>query len=313
MKTLSPHYFNIAQLMLDTLPVFFETEHFALKGGTAINFFIQEMPRLSVDIDAVFVDHALPRKDAFEKINNELLLAKERLENRETGIVQTTPGDAENVSKLFIERHDALVKIEVNPVFRGTLFPCEKRRLVKNASDVFETDFQIPTIALSEIYGGKIVAAFERQHPRDLFDVKLLFDTIGITEEIVECFVSYLIGSKKPIHETIFSHDHDFTRAYENEFVGMTNIPLSLDDLFETRARLRDEISRKLTANQKDFLLSLVSCEPRWELMRCPHLRELPAIRWKLQNLEHLRKINKKRFAEQREKLEAAFVEFGVN
>lgn len=52
-------YIRTVQLLLDIAPAVFETPVFAMKGGTAINLFVQDMPRLSVDIDVVFVPHDL--------------------------------------------------------------------------------------------------------------------------------------------------------------------------------------------------------------------------------------------------------------
>jgi predicted nucleotidyltransferase component of viral defense system len=306
---MNQEYIRQSRLLVKNIAAVFQSPHFALKGGTALNLFIQNMPRISVDIDATFLDHTMPREKALATICGELQSIRNRFLQNELELVTQKEMSYDEETKIVFKKDGIRVKIEVNHINRGTLLPVEKRQLCDAACDLFKTDVRIPCLATSEIYGGKIVAALSRQHPRDFFDVALLFSTLGLSDEIVECVVAIVAGDRKPVHEVLFSHDHDFSHAYENEFVGMTNIPLSLDDLLETRARLRDEISRKLTANQKEFLLSLVSCEPRWELMRCPHLRELPSIRWKLQNLEHLRKTNKKRFAEQREKLEAAFAE----
>lgn len=50
-------YIDIARMMTRVAPLVFVDETFALKGGTAINLFLREMPRLSVDLDLVFLDY----------------------------------------------------------------------------------------------------------------------------------------------------------------------------------------------------------------------------------------------------------------
>ena len=49
----NPAYFKQVQLLLSVLPLIQRHECFALKGGTAMNLFVQDLPRLSVDIDLV--------------------------------------------------------------------------------------------------------------------------------------------------------------------------------------------------------------------------------------------------------------------
>ena len=87
----------------------------------------------------------------------------------------------------------------------------------------------------------------------------------------------------------------------------MTQNPISLAELQKVRARLKSELPARLTANQRQFLISLVSGEPDWQLMKCPHLSQLPAIQWKLQNLARLKRANPKKFAQQAEELRTRF------
>lgn len=72
-------YVRTVQLLLDVAPAVFETTVFAMKGGTALNLFVQDMPRLSVDIDVVFVPYDLPREDALQAISAELAAAQGRV------------------------------------------------------------------------------------------------------------------------------------------------------------------------------------------------------------------------------------------
>ena len=62
-------YLDTARLMIQVAPLVFADNVFALKGGTAINLFVRDMPRLSVDLDLVFVDHRPDRDEALARIN----------------------------------------------------------------------------------------------------------------------------------------------------------------------------------------------------------------------------------------------------
>ncbi len=299
-------YVDTVRLLLETAPDVFQSSCFAMKGGTALNLFIQDMPRLSVDIDVVYVAHAKARADALTEIGTELNALKKRLNDRglDAEIANSHTGDE---TKVLVRRGKQQVKIEVNHVFRGTLLPTELRPLVKSASDLFTTALTVPTLAIPELYGSKLVAAFDRQHPRDLFDVFWMHRRFGLEPEMVECFVCYLAGHNRPVHEVLFSRDSDMAQAYENEFYGMALEAVSLADLKSTRERMRIEMKAALTDAQKRFLLGLVAGTPDWSLVACRHLAALPAIQWKLQNLARLKKTNPLKFRQQTDDLEKYF------
>jgi predicted nucleotidyltransferase component of viral defense system len=166
-------YVRTVQLLLGVAPAIFDTPAFAMKGGTALNLFLQEMPRLSVDIDVVFVPHALPREEALRAIGDELVAAQARVEA--LGFSATLRKSREgNEAKLFVNDAGVEVNVEVNFVFRGTVLPPERRALTKAAQQMFSANIEVSTLAAPELYGGKLVAALDRQHPRDLFDVQLM-------------------------------------------------------------------------------------------------------------------------------------------
>lgn len=300
------NYIEIVRLLLESAPAIFETPQFAMKGGTAINLFIEDMPRLSVDIDVVFTDHEASRDIALKSISSGLEAAQKRLAKAglESDVSATKDGDE---IKLFIRRGRNQVKVEVNHVFRGTVLPVETRRLGDEARKLFTTELSVPVLAAPELYGSKLVAAMDRQHPRDLFDVRGLFERGGLTPDVVECFVCYLAGHNRPAHEVLFSRDQDMSAAFENEFVGMTRNPITLAELETVRRKLKKELPVALTANHRAFLLGLLAGEPDWKLMKCPHLSQLPAIRWKLQNLARLKKSNPDKFAQQTNELRGRF------
>lgn len=102
--------------------------------------------------------------------------------------------------------------------------------------------------------------------------------------------MTYLAGHNRPTHEVLFGSEKDITGEYQNNFVGMTTEPVSLDTLLSTRARLRTELRQRLTNNHRKFLSGLARAQPDWALLKCAHSAELPALRWKLANLHTFQK-----------------------
>jgi predicted nucleotidyltransferase component of viral defense system len=186
-----PKYLATARLLTEIAPTVFDSGRFALKGGTAINLFLREMPRLSVDLDLVFTDYQLGRAGALAGINEALREARNRLSERGFKVQALSAADM-GETKLLVQRDDLVVKVEVNTVIRGTIHPVETRSLTPAASDALLADVEVPLLAAEEVYGGKLVAAMDRQHPRDLFDVMQLFEHGGVTPGIRRAFVVYL-------------------------------------------------------------------------------------------------------------------------
>jgi hypothetical protein len=260
------------------------------------------MPRLSVDLDLVFVDHRGGREAALRSIADSLSSACGMLRRLgiEAELVDSKSGEE---SKMFIRRGPGLVKVEANHVFRGTVLPVEQRLIVPVARDLFATGLSLPTLAVAELYGSKLVAAMDRQHPRDLFDVHGLYASDGLTREVGDGFVCYLAGHSRPVHEVLFARPLDITAAFTNEFAGMAREPVTLEELLAVRERLRAELPVALSPEHRRFLVSLVEAEPDWTAAPCPHLSEMPAIQWKLQNLRKLRRSNPRKFADQSQEL----------
>lgn len=293
-------YLNTARLLTRVAPLVLNDDTFALKGGTAINLFQRDMPRLSVDLDLVFPDHHVPREQALEKINQTIRQSAGRLERQ--GLQVRTPTGA-NETKLLVRQGPIEVKVEVNPVLRGTVFPVRRATLTPAARDILMAHIEIPVVSLEDLYGGKLVAAMDRQHPRDLFDIMQLFEHEGITPNIRRAFLVYLASHNRPVHEVLFPTRRDIRGEFENSFAGMTAQPIQLEALLDARERMMRELQQKMSDDERRFLLSLVAAEPDWALLNMGHLAELPGVRWKVQNLERLRNSNAKKFAEQRDSL----------
>ena len=252
----------------------------------------------------VYTPWQIPRDEALASIAGELgniaaRLSKIGLITRK--VMSKDIGD----TKLLIENAESQVKVEVNVVFRGTVLPPERRALAPRTADMFSVELELPVLAAAELYGSKLVAAMDRQHPRDLFDVWQLFESDGLSDSAVECFVTYLAGHNRPTHEVLFGNEKNIADEYQNNFVGMTSESVSIDVLLSTRARLFAELPQRLTNNQRQFLIGLTRAEPDWSLLRCPHAEELPALRWKLANLKTFQKRRPEDFERQARALEA--------
>jgi predicted nucleotidyltransferase component of viral defense system len=299
-------YVDTVRLLLAIAPAVFRPPRFALKGGTALNLFVQDMPRLSVDIDVVFTDHTLDRETALKAIAADLRSIKSAVSamGHRADLPTTKSGDE---VKLIIEGNGVRVKVEVNFVFRGTVLPVVQRPLISTAQDIFTTDITLPILDTAELYGGKLVAAMDRQHSRDIFDVLKMIERFGWQPSFVDCFVAYLAGHNRPVHEVLFPKILSLEPAFTNEFAGMTRDGVALDLLKETQERLIAQLPRALSTSHREFLLSLVRAEPAWDLMPFKHLQHLPALQWKLLNLRKLKSRDATRFLAQHDELVAKF------
>lgn len=278
-------YKNQVGLLLNVLPEVSKEKCFALHGGTAINLFIRDMPRLSVDIDLTY----LPIEDRGTTISN----VAEALKRIKVSVEKNIPGVSvtlkHEIGKLIISTKQATVKLEVNLVGRGTYAEPEIRVLCNKAQIEYDVYCEIPVVSIGQLYGGKICAALDRQHPRDLFDVKYLLANEGFTEEIKTGFLYCLLGSERPINEMLNPNLQDQQSALSKQFEGMASEVFSYDEYEKVRLELVELIRQRLTAGDKDFLLNFKNLTPVWEKY---NYADFPSVRWKMQNLEKLKKTN---------------------
>jgi predicted nucleotidyltransferase component of viral defense system len=289
-------------LLLDILPDIAAEKNFALHGGTAINLFYLDMPRLSIDIDLTCIPFSNDRNQDLESIRFSLEAIKARLKMRIQGIRFYDQQRATEELKIICSTPDATVKVEVNQINRGIIAsPCTMV-LCSRAQDVFDRFCEVQTVSIGQLWGGKINAALDRQHPRDMFDIRNLLNGAGYTDEIKTGFLFLLLCNKRPIHELLSPQYTDQRIVFNSQFSGMTDQPFSYDEFEAIREKLVSIVNKSLTDKDKQFLSSFVKGEPVWNDL---DYSMFPAIRWKMLNLQTLKANNPKKFQEQIDLLEA--------
>ena len=279
---------------------------FALKGGTAINLFYRDMPRLSVDIDLTYLPVA-DRQSSLKGIDDALdciLTATTSRNSRVTA--RRIAGGGDSDTRIIVSDGTTHIKIETSPVTRGAVYPARPMVVSETVMEKFgfvETN----VLAFEDLYGGKLHAALDRQHPRDVFDVKILYENEGLTDDLFRTFMVYVASSGRPMHELLAPIAPLNKALYDEEFVGMTREAVSWAALVEVRRRLLADIRSRLRGDIAAFLLSLHDAEPDFGLIGLPQAADLPAIRWKLVNLERLKHANPEKHEAQRDALESLF------
>ncbi|MFT5164034.1 MAG: hypothetical protein ACI9FJ_002631 [Alteromonadaceae bacterium] len=265
-------YYRQVQLLVSALPFVAKERCFALKGGTAINLFVRDFPRLSVDIDL-----------ALGNVRN--ALARIAIDLQKSLKVKATIGDGKpDEMRIIVSTDIAQIKIEVSPVARGTIYEPVEMPVVEKVED--EIGFaEIQVISMADLYGGKICAALDRQHPRDLYDVKMLLESDGITRDIFNGFIAYTLSHNRPIAEVMEPKWRDITDAFHKEFEGMTFNIVSLEALNKTKGDLLQTLKPFFNQQDYDFLMSFKSGSPDWSLAPAQQIQHLPAVKWKLINI----------------------------
>ncbi len=275
-------------LLIRTIPFVAQEENFALKGGTAINLFVRDMPRLSVDIDLTYLPVA-DRTTSLAAIDAAMLRIGERIEHGIPGakVNPSRSADEKIVTKLIVRAGDVQIKIEIAPVLRGTVYDPVKMGVVPTVEDAFGFA-EMRVVSFADLYAGKIVAALDRQHPRDLFDVRDLLAHEGISDELRRAFLVYIISHNRPMAEVLAPTRKPIADEFARGFVGMTQVPVALADLEEARETIIAAMVTDMPDAHQQFLVGFKRGEPDWELLGIPEAQHLPAVLWKQRNLERL-------------------------
>lgn len=277
-------YNEQVQLLVRVLPYVTQEKVFALKGGTAINLFVRDLPRLSVDIDLTY----LPIED-YETSVAGIDAGLERMSAR---IVEKIVGAQINaqrsvsghIERLHVQSGRVGIKIEVTPVLRGVVYDPTVMSVSAKVEETYGyADAQV--VSLADLYAGKLVAALDRQHPRDLYDVRLLLADDGIGDDLRRAFIAYALQSRKPLNVILAPPRRDLTPKYAQEFEGMTVEPVSLQDLEATREAMIETVVGGMPNAHRQFLVSFKRGEPDWNLLGLPEVAQLPAVRFRQEKL----------------------------
>jgi predicted nucleotidyltransferase component of viral defense system len=284
----SEGYRRQVTLLLRLLPPVAEEHCFALKGGTAINLFIRNLPRLSVDIDLTYVPVS-SREESLADIDAAMkrIVLRIRKAIPKAAVTPSITKPENAVTKLVIRGGDAQVKIEVTPVLRGCVF----EPTLRSVSAAVEESFgfaEIQVVSFADLYAGKIVAALDRQHPRDLFDIRDLLANEGIDGMLRQAFVVYLLSHNRPMAELLAPVRRPLEVEFARGFAGMTMASVAVQDLEAVRETLIASIVGNMPEPHRHFLLSFERGEPDWSLLGIAAASELPAVRWRQRNLDLL-------------------------
>jgi len=274
-----------------------EENVFAIHGGTAINLFLKDLPRYSVDIDLTYIPLS-DRQTSLDDINMHLKAIAENAKKAFKGM-HIVPNFS--TCKLLCEYRGRQVKIEVNQTKRGIIGgEVQTIPLSEKAQEEFSLFCEANVVPQTQLYGGKIAAALSRQHPRDLFDVKYMDIPLSKCREgLIFC----LLGSDRPIHESFAPRLIDQREAMDNQFAGMTDIPFTYEEFEETRNRLIADVNSLLTDADRRFLVSFEYGEPEWDGYEFAHFKDFPSVKWKLLNLQRLAEQNPEKLKVEAEKL----------
>lgn len=278
-------YDRQAALLISVIPEIAVDSRFALHGGTAINLFVRNMPRLSVDIDLTYVPIE-DRETSFKNITQGLQEISSRITKRLPGVKIE---HKTNTHKLLVANNAAIIKVEVSQIVRGVLSELEEKPLCEKAQELFDAFCVIKTVPHGQLYGGKVCAGMARQHPRDIFDVKHLLASEGITQAVKEGFLFRLLSSERAIQDVLFPNRLDQRKAMDNEFSGMTEEPFTYEEYEEVRENMIQAVLQSITKEDKAFILGVKNAEPDWSAYP---FGDYPSIIWKQHNLQKLKQNN---------------------
>lgn len=278
-------YLAQTHLLLEVLPVVRKYPDFALMGGTALNYFLHDLPRLSVDIDLRYLPIS-PYPEARSEIDRQM---KSMCADVRQALIGAQCSYDPKHTAIHVRHRRADIKIDTVDVIRGHVFEPMVRSLAPKLVDRFEMSFDINCLNPADIYAGKLCAALGRQHPRDLFDIRLLLgDSSVLDRNIVLAFIVYLAGSKKPMSNLLDPQLIDIKKTFHTKFAEMPTDEIALEDLEQLQRRLPGIVRSALTDSDRKFLLGFKAGRPDWDLLPIEHAKHLPALRRKLENLNHM-------------------------
>lgn len=288
------NYKRQAELLVDVLSFMDWNGVFALKGGTAINLFYNNMPRLSVDIDLVYLP--IKNREASILDMNEKLQEIAQVLTKSGYQTSTSKTYKEQLHKLNVMKDNTSIIIEPNYTIRGTVLPPKKKVLVPAAIEYFDRKVTALCIDDQEVYSGKMVAFLDRQHPRDLFDMMEYYQNEKTLAPIMDLLMVYLIQGDRLFTELLNPNLKDVRKEFDDSFTGMTSAPVEYSSLTASRNTVLADFGKSLNKKHLEFLTSVMNLDPDWSKLPYGDLSKFPGINWKLQNIEKM--TSEKRKAE---------------
>lgn len=281
-------YSNQVQLLVRLLAYVQKETSLALKGGTAINLFLRDMPRFSVDLDLVYLP-IQDRATSLNSINDALERIRSDVERSMPAVtVRSVPlPKSKETMRLIVASPQGTVKVEVSPVLRGSVFGSVRKPISPVVAEQFGYA-EANLLSVSDILAGKLCAALDRQHPRDIFDVGYILQEGMMDDRLRTAFLVYLISHNRPISELLAPNEKVLDRVFVEEFDGMMREPITLGQLNEIRTRFFTMILPWLTDGDRDFLIGFKKGKPDWDHLGIDHVKALPGVLWKQQNLERM-------------------------
>jgi hypothetical protein len=246
--------------------------------------------RLSVDIDLTYVPI-----ESYEKSLAAIDAAMGRIAARIKARIKgatLAEGPKGARTHLLVRAEGVTSEIEVTPVIRG----CVHEPVLQAVTERVEKTFgfaEIPVLSFADLYAGKFAAALDRQHPRDFFDTRELFANQGIDDNLRRAFLVYVVSHSRPMHEVLAARRKDMTVEFNHGFVGMTEEPVTLDELIAAREDMIVQVVGGMPAAHKQFLISFVQGQPDWTSIGLPAAANLPAVKWRQVNLGKLTSENR--------------------
>lgn len=279
-------YQGQVRLLMRLLPIVARETCFGLKGGTAINLFVRNLPRLSVDIDLMYLPMH-DRPEALAEIDAAMKRIKESALIELPGARVTEHISEGTILRLLVMADGTQVKTEVSPVLRGVVHEPSILSVTEAVEDAFGYA-ETTVVSFEDLYAGKLVAALDRQHPRDLFDVRDLLANEGITDELRETFIVYLLSHNRPMGEVLSGRVKNLASEFRDGFEGMTEEAVPVEELISTQDSMITALIGSMPDRHREFLIGFERGEPDWSLLSLPHIADLPAIRWRQRNLDKL-------------------------
>lgn len=267
----------------------------ALKGGTAINLTVFDLPRLSVDIDLDFCGE-YTRDDMF--IQRDLITSEIKKYMSSQGYALNPQSKERHSLDSFVYTYRNLggmndnIKIEINYSLRNHIFEPTARSI---AIDKLELFGEVLCLEPMELFAAKINALLSRAAVRDLYDVHNMIKK-GLFSDKRDLFrksiIAYTIISQKDVPESydLTRIDTITLRKVKSDLIPVIqkgeHVPLD-----EMKQTVKDYLTDLLNLNdgERDFLMAFKNREFKPELLFneqdiIDRLKSHPMIKWKLRN-----------------------------